>query len=59
MSRERISMSGLLLPPNHCSAFSVRGRAATISKFFVAAVRFEFSDAGSSMMIVIRERNRI
>ena len=59
MSRERISISGLLFPPNHWSAFSVEGRAAMRSKFFAAAVRFEFRDAGSSMMIVILDRNRI
>jgi hypothetical protein len=52
-------MSGLLLPPNHCSAFSVVGRAAIRSKFFAAAVRFEFRDAGSSMMMVILDRKRM
>jgi hypothetical protein len=59
MARERISMSGLLLPPNHCSAFSVVGRAAIRSKFFAAALRLEFRDAGSSMMMVILDRNRM
>jgi hypothetical protein len=59
MSRERISMSGLLLPPNHCIAFSVPGRAEMRLKFLQEEVRFEFSVAGSSITIVMRERKRI
>ena len=52
-------MSGLLLPPNHWIAFSVPGRAEMRSKFLQEEVRFEFSVAGSSIMIVMRERKRI
>jgi hypothetical protein len=59
MSRERISTSGLLLPPNHCNAFSVRGRAAMMSKFLQELTRFAFNVAGSSKAIVMRERKRI
>jgi hypothetical protein len=54
-----MSISGLLFPPNHWRAFSVTGRAAMRSKFFAAAVRFELRVAGSSIVMVIRERNRI
>lgn len=59
MSRDSMSMSVLLFPPSHCNAFSVRGRAAMRSKFFAEEVRFEFKVAGSSIVIVIRERKRI
>lgn len=59
MSRERISMSGLLLPPSHWKAFSVEGRAEMRSKFLQEDRRLEFSVAGSSITIVIRERKQI
>ena len=54
-----MSMSGLLFPPSHWRAFSVRGRAAMRSKFFAADVMFELSVAGSSIVMVMREMKRI
>ena len=59
ISRDVISMSRLLFAPTHCNAFSERGRTAMRSKFFAAALRFELRVAGSSIVIVIRERKRI
>lgn len=52
-------MSGLLFPPSHCNAFSVRGRTATKSKCLVAEMMFAFSVAGSSIVTVMRDRKRI
>lgn len=54
-----MSMSGLLFPPSHWRAFSVCGRAEMRSKFLQEDMRFELSVAGSSMMIVIRDKKRI
>ena len=54
-----MSMSQLLLLPSHCKAFSVSGLAATRSKFFAHELMFEWSVAGSSIVIVMRERKRV
>ena len=52
-------MSGLLFPPSHWRAFSVWGRAEMRSKRLQEETRLEFSVAGSSMTIVMRDRKRI
>jgi hypothetical protein len=49
ISKETMSMSGLLFPPSHCSAFSVVGRAAIRSKFRAVEGILAVNCAGSSI----------
>jgi hypothetical protein len=58
-SRERISKSEVVFEPSHWRAFSVVGRAAMRSKSFAGEVILETRVSGSSIWIVMRERNWI